>query len=135
MDFKKYWALLTEICKAHPKGKPYREGLFYPDPTPVAPPAGMSQTADIDMFEVMRLRIRNEGSILAQMQGQESFDEANDFNVDEDPEPFSPWEVITEQFVPDGPVTSPEAPKPAPAAVTSPPLAPVGASAPPPGDK
>lgn len=106
---KDYWEKLKVICKANPKGKPYdKDGMFYPDPTPVAPPVGQSNVADIDMFEVMRNRIRNEASIQAQMMGFESFEEADDFVVEDDFEPFSPWEEITEQFRPDGPVVRPE---------------------------
>lgn len=107
--FKEYWEKLAEICADHPKGKPYdKEGRFYPDPTPVAPPPGQQHVADIDMFEVMRNRIRNEASIVAQMTGHETFDEAEDFEVEEDFIPFSPWEEIVEQAQMDGPVTRPE---------------------------
>lgn len=107
--FKDYWDKLEQIVKAHPKGKPYdKEGRFYPDPTPIAPHPTSSLVADIDMFEVMRNRIRNEASIVAQMQGFESFEEADDFMVEDDLEPFSPYEEIVEQFRPDGPTTRPE---------------------------
>lgn len=107
--FKEYWVKLQEIVDAHPKGKPYdKEGRFYPDPTPVAPPPGQSHVADIDMFEVMRSRIRNEASIEAQMHGFETFEEAEDFRLDDDPEPFSPYEEIVEQAIMDGPITRPE---------------------------
>lgn len=110
---KEYWDKLTAICKKHPKGRPYDDkGQFYPDPTPVAPPIGQEHVADIDMFEIMKRRIRNEASIAAQMEGLESFEEADDFMVDDDFEPFSPWEEITEQFRPDGPVLRPEQPNP-----------------------
>lgn len=99
---EKYWDKLKKIVNAHPKGKPLdKEGRFYPDPTPVAPPVGQSHVADIDMFEVMRQRIRNEGTILSQMQGDETFEEADDFEIDDDPEPFSPYEEIIEQARPD----------------------------------
>lgn len=107
--FKEYWEKLEKIVAAHPKGKAYdKEGRFYPDPTPVAPPPGQSSVADIDMFEVMRNRIRNEASLEAQMKGYESFEEANDYDVDEELEPFSPYEEIVEQAVMDGPIARPE---------------------------
>lgn len=108
---KDYWEKLKTICKGNPKGRPYdANGQFFPDPTPVAPPIGQENVADIDMFEVMKRRIRNEASIAAQMEGFETFEEADDFLTDEEIEPFSPWEEITEQFRPDGPTLHPDKP-------------------------
>lgn len=109
-----YWKALEAALDKHPKHKPYlldkdgKEIGFLPDPTPVAPPLGQANVADIDMFEVMRARIRNEASIAAQLAGAESFDEADDFDVEDEFEPFSPWEELYEQFRPDGRVTNPE---------------------------
>lgn len=115
-----YWKIMEQVCEAHPKGRPYkldengRELGFMPDPTPHAPPLGQANVADIDMFEVMRARIRNEASIMAQMAGAESFEEAEDFEVEDDFEPFSPWEEIFEQHRPDGRVINAERPPAAP---------------------
>lgn len=125
---KGFWESLKKIVKDHPKGKPLdKDGKFYPDPTPVAPPVGQSHVAEIDMFEVMKNRIRNEASIAAMMAGEETFEEADDFEVYDDPEPFSPWEEIVDQPRPDGPVVHRDAPQPpekAPEGVASPPTAP-----------
>lgn len=106
--FKDYWEKLELLVRAHPKGKPYdAKGFFYPDPTPVAPPPGQSHVADIDMFEVMKQRLRSEGLIRQQMEDDEDIDEANDFEVDDETEPFSPYEEIVEQYMPDGPLFRP----------------------------
>lgn len=102
--FKEYWDKLEQVVLAHPKRKPLdKEGRFYPDPTPHAPPPGNSFVADIDMFEVMRNRLRAEGIIRQQFDDDETMEEANDFEVDDETEPFSPHEEILEQLRPDGP--------------------------------
>lgn len=107
MGIEKYWDKLAAIVKAHPKGKPLdKDGRFYPDPTPVAPPVGF--TEDIDMFERVRSMVRREMSQQAASEGFETFEEADDFDVEDDMEPFSPYEMILEQFRPDGPVVNPE---------------------------
>lgn len=107
--FDKYFDLVADLVRKHPKGKAYdKEGRFYPDPTPVAPPVGNSLVADIDMFDVMRRRLLAETSIRAQQEGFESEEEANDFNTGEfEDEPFSPYEEIMEQAQMDGPVSRP----------------------------
>lgn len=107
MDLKHYWKKLQEVVSDHPKGRPYVGGQFYPDPTPVAPPVGY--VPEISMFDRVREMIRSDAlKKVAVESGAESFEEADDFDVDDDYEPFSPYELIVEQAQPDGPTTTPE---------------------------
>lgn len=67
------------------------EGRELPDPVPVAPPIGWH--AQPSMFEVMRDMIRSAHlKELADAQGDESFEEAQDFDVEDDDFPQSPYE-------------------------------------------
>lgn len=66
------------------------------DPTPIAPPIGYRKQPSI--AEQMRAMIRSERlREEAAAQGYESFEEADDFDVDDDFDPTSPFE---EQFEP-----------------------------------
>lgn len=79
-------------------------GLETPDPTPVAPPVGYIKQPS--MFQQMRDLIRSERlAAIAESQGAETFEQADDFDVGEDYDPTSPYE---EHFDPPGP--PPEAP-------------------------
>lgn len=107
-EFKEYWDKLRRIVKSHPKGRAYDEnGQFYPDPTPVAPPVGFDPS-EIDMFERVRSMVRREMSHAAQAEGFETFEEADDFDVDDEVEPFSEYELIVEQAYPDAPIRQPD---------------------------
>lgn len=125
---KGYWEKLKAICSKHPKGRPYDDkGQFYPDPTPVAPPIGY--TPEQSMFDRMRELVRREISQGAAQEGFETMEEADDFVIDDDVEPFSPYEVIVEQALPDGPVVNPEAPPGSPSSgspAASAPVVPAG---------
>lgn len=69
------------------------EGRFeIPDPRPVAVPAGMRRPLTIQ--EEIKRAIRAEMSQVAADQGFETFEEADDFEVDEDPELSSPYELV-----------------------------------------
>lgn len=84
---------LAKLVKAHPKGKPLDPvtGQLLPDPTPIAPPIGYFQ--EESMFDRMRRVVRAELSAAAAERGGETFEEANDFDIEDDiPEPFSPYE-------------------------------------------
>lgn len=75
--------------------------LEYPDPTPVEIPTELKRPESID--EKMKRIIRNELSVQAQARGRESFEEANDFNVEDSFEAdgvLSPYEVneMVEEF-------------------------------------
>ena len=51
-----------------------------PDPTPFAPTVGIARGESLE--EKMRRMIRDEMSYQAEMQGMESFEEADDFDID-----------------------------------------------------
>lgn len=71
------------------------------DPTPVAPPAHLRRSPT--MSEQIQTMIRRQLSLTAQEQGYESFEEAEDFDVDDDPvDPHTPYEAV---FDPQPPVT------------------------------
>lgn len=66
-------------------------GKELPDPTPLAPPVGMSSGPSLADF-VQRM-IRMEAARAAELAGYENFDEAEDFDVDDDvPDPLTPYE-------------------------------------------
>lgn len=107
MDLKHYWKKLEQVVSDHPKHRPYVGGNFYPDPTPVAPPVGY--TPEISMFDRVRQMIRSDELKKAALSaGAETFEDADDFEIDDDVEPFSPYELIVEQAQPDGPTIQPE---------------------------
>lgn len=62
------------------------------DPTPMAPPVGWKPTPS--MVEIMRAQIRNELSQAADQEGFETWDEANDFDVQDDFDPSTPYEEM-----------------------------------------
>lgn len=68
--------------------------LEYPDPTPCAMPLGCERPEPL--ADMIRRLVRNEWSAQAAEAGEETFDEANDFEVDEDPDTglFSPYELL-----------------------------------------
>lgn len=86
---------LLTIAKKHIKGRRYdAAGLYYPDPTPIAPPVGYVRSPTI--AEQIRTMVRSEGlRAHADSQGMDTFEEADDFNIGDDFDPRSPWE---EQF-------------------------------------
>lgn len=120
MEMKTFLEDLKKIVKRNPKGRAYDEkGQFYPDPTPVAPPIGY--VPEVSMFDRVRDMVRREMSKAADEQGFETFEEADDFDVDDDAELKSPYELVF-QPEPDGPkypepekdpVPSPKPPEPA----------------------
>lgn len=64
-------------------------GREIPNPVPLQPPVGYKKQPTI--AEQMRQMIRTASMEAAQM-GAETEEEANDFDIDEDYEPTSPWE-------------------------------------------
>ena len=68
---------------------------FDPDEPPVAVPVRFSRPANLT--EQIRAVIRGELSRQAGNQGHESFEEADDFDVDDDYDPRSPWELNFDQ--------------------------------------
>lgn len=69
------------------------------DPTPMAPPVGFIQQPS--MFEHIRNLVRTELSRRAAETGElESFEEADDFDIGDDYDPTSPYEVQFEGLAP-----------------------------------
>lgn len=63
------------------------------DPTPVAPPANLRR--GMTMSEQIQQMIRREVSNRAEEQGYESFEESEDFDIDDDPvDPHTPYEAV-----------------------------------------
>lgn len=67
------------------------QGREIPDPTPVAVPAGWARPPSME--ELIRRHIRVEMSRQAADQGLETFEESDDFEVDEEGDPLSPYEI------------------------------------------
>lgn len=72
------------------------KGREIPNQTPVSVPLGWQRPLSIQ--ELIKRHIREEMSRQAADDGQETFEEADDFEVDEDPDPLSKYEL------PDAPV-------------------------------
>lgn len=72
------------------------DGLEYPDPVPMEPPIGYKKPPDI--LDMIRSMVRNEQVLrLQEAAGYESFDEADDLEVDDDPlDPLTPYEKVFE---------------------------------------
>lgn len=100
-------------------------GIEHPDPTPVEIPTRLK----LPQRQVDRMRemIRQEMSQAAQAAGVETFDEADDFFLD-DVEFTSPYEEVFEPADPSPPVppasSPPPVPEPAPPAAAPPAAAP-----------
>jgi len=107
------------------------EGREILDPTPVAPPVGYKKQPSMadhirDMVRSERLRQEAEAA------GAESFEEADDFDVDDDPEISTPYEVYETEPVRElaRRLKEEEATPPAPPPSESPEPAPAGSPAP-----
>lgn len=71
------------------------KGQEIPDPTPVELPLGFRRPPSI--HELIKAAVRDEMSREAESQGMETFDEADDFDVDDDEEINSPYELTEMQ--------------------------------------
>jgi hypothetical protein len=69
------------------------------DPMPVEKPVGWQRPEPLDAM--IRRLVRGQISSMAAQQGEETFEEANDFDIPDDIEPISPYEL--RQMVPDSP--------------------------------
>lgn len=92
---KDYFALDKNV-RISPDGEvvPRRDGRGREllDPVPVAPPVGWFKQPS--MFDQVRDMVRGEHlRIYAESQGAETFDDANDFDVEDDMHPISPYEA------------------------------------------
>lgn len=87
------WAAkIAAIMKKNPKGKPLDEkGKFYGSPIPLEPPLGYKRTPSL--HDQVRELIRSERlATIAREQGYETLEEGDDFDVQDDYDPRSPWE-------------------------------------------
>lgn len=116
-----------------------KDGKEYPDPVPMAPPIGYQ--APPDLMTLIRQMIRaEEFKRLAAQEDFETFEESDDFDIEDDPlDPHTPYEAV---FDPAPPSDGPQVPAspPAPPAVKVAEGAAAGGSpepppAPPPGPK
>lgn len=97
-------------------------GQEVPDPTELEPPLGY---VHVDIFEQMRNMVRRELTQLQELQNAETFEESDDFDIEDEMEPISPYELFFNP--PDG-----DPPGPAPDAKQAPPGEPPAAAASPP---
>lgn len=67
------------------------QGREIPDPTPLELPVGFKKQETVAQM-VQRL-VRRDLSEYAARHGHETFDEAEDFEIDDDPDPFTPYET------------------------------------------
>ena len=95
MSKKKRLKEIEEAMAGHPKGRPFVGNKLMMDPTPVAPPAGYKKQPS--MIDVIRQQVA-QASKAAEEEGFETVEEANDFDVDGDPFPSSPYEFVEEEF-------------------------------------
>lgn len=65
-------------------------GREIPDPRPMQPPIGYKKQPS--MFELIREATAREVALYAANRSPETFDEADDFDIDDDVDPHSPWE-------------------------------------------
>lgn len=73
-----------------------KERRLIPDPMPLEPPIGYKRS--LPLAEQIRAMVRGEAlAHAARTSGQETFEEADDFNVDDDFDPRAPYE---EEFEP-----------------------------------
>lgn len=109
-----------------------RDGKEYPDPVPTAPPIGYEQP--MDLMTMIRTMIKSEElRRAAEEQGFETFDEADDFEVDDDPpDPLTDYERVFEPPASPPAAVAPTAP-PVPSAATATGAAEAGVASPPPG--
>lgn len=70
-----------------------RDGKEYGDPVPKAPPLHMQRMES--QAEIIKRMVRQELSSRAHEAGYETFEEAEDFDVDDDPaDPHTPYEAV-----------------------------------------
>lgn len=65
-------------------------GREIPDPRPMQPPIGYKKQPS--MFDLVRDAVRREHALYAANREPETFEDAEDFDVDDDFDPQSPWE-------------------------------------------
>lgn len=97
----KHNPLLDELhaaMAAHPKNLPLNDkGQLVPDPIPMAPPIGYSKQPS--MAELIRAQVLQVSRDAAR-EGLETEEQADDFDVGDEPEIRSPYELDAESEVP-----------------------------------
>lgn len=88
------------------------KGRELPDSTPIELPLHWQRPQTIQ--EQIRSFVRSELSRRAAAQGEETFEEADDFDVDDDFDPRSPWELNFDQEQEPRQTAEPPAPAPPP---------------------
>lgn len=68
-----------------------KDGTEKPDPESLTAPVGLRKPETIQ--EQIRRMVRTEASLYASEQGQETFEEADDFDIGDDYDPTSPYEM------------------------------------------
>lgn len=101
-------------------------GRELPDDTPVEVPLNWKRPPSLR--EMIQQHIRTEMSLTAQGEGMETFEEADDFEVDEDPDPLSQYEL--REMAEERPKPPAEAPKEKPPESAKSAEAPASTSAP-----
>jgi len=100
-------------------------GRERPSPIPMAPPIGYKKQPS--MIDNIRDMVRREMSQQAAAAGMETFEEADDFEIDDDYDPKSPHEMSIEQELAGAPQAPQQAPSsPPPTSPTTPPVEPSG---------
>lgn len=95
---RKVFEAIAQAIAVHPKGLPLTPtGQLVPDPVPMAPPVGFRPQPSLP--ELIRQQVRL-ASLEAARNGDESFEEADDFDVGDDVELKSPYELDAESEVP-----------------------------------
>ena len=112
-----------------------QDGKEYPDPVPMAPP--IDYIPPPDLMTMIRTMIHHERfQQLAKEEGWETPDEADDFEIDDDPlDPLTPYErhfLPPDEAEPSPPHNPPGSQQPSPQAT---PLPPAGVSSPPPASE
>lgn len=70
-----------------------KDGKEYGDPVPKAPPVGVRRP--VPLQDQIRAMVRRELSDRAYEAGYESFEESDDFDIDDDPaDPHTPYEAV-----------------------------------------
>ena len=100
LNLKRFFQKPTQISQDDYHARLLAKGLteegLIPDPVPMAPPIGYKKQPS--MVEVVRSMVRSERLALeAELAGYETFEESEDFDVDDDDMPRSPHEFEEDQ--------------------------------------
>lgn len=95
---RKLSQIVRDAMAAHHKGRPLNDrGQLIPDPVPMAPPIGFKPQPS--MVDIIRQQVRL-ASLDAAREGKETLEEADDFDVGDEPELRSQYELDEEGEVP-----------------------------------